>query len=101
MLLDERFNESEHSPNVEAAISFFFFGDVRIQFADLGSQQRHVINEKMRHALQFYEPIIKIHSRSIHESVQFLVATEPRGQGVATEPGGQGFDEILQTIDNG
>ena len=62
MLLDERFNESEDRPDVKSAIRFLSIGNVRIQLADLGFQQRHVVNEKMRHTMQFYEPAIKLHS---------------------------------------
>ena len=62
MLLDERFNESEDRPDVESAIRFFLVSKDRIQLSDLGFEQIHVVNQKMRHALQFYEPIIEVHS---------------------------------------
>ncbi len=48
MLLDERFNESEDRPDVEPAIRLFFIGNIRLRLADLGFQQLHVINQKMR-----------------------------------------------------
>jgi hypothetical protein len=80
VLLRERLNEREDCPDVKATIRLVQVGRIGDTCADLALQSPHIVNQKMRHALQFLKPTVQIHSYAAYQRAERATLRHDRGR---------------------